>query len=754
MKTIIITVLPLLLIGKIYAQEADRAIVVFIDSLTRLPIPGMTVIAQPGNGRYVTDDAGRLKIGAMSKTLNTISTYSIGYRRRSFSADILKSSLYLYLVPERTELKEVTIVSASSNANRSISQSDISFRGVSNSQEVLRMVPGLFIAQHQGGGKAEQIFLRGFDNDHGKDIALSMDGMPINMVSHAHGQGYADSHFIIPETIGEVDYKKGMFDADKGDLAVSGWVNYRSKDAIDNQLKVEAGQFSTFRATLIFNMLSQKAKERGQHLYIASEYRYSDAYFKDPQHFKRANFFVKYLGKLGGKNQLSLTASAFSSTWDASGQISLEDVREGMVEYFGSVDPHEGGRTSRYNLNLAVLSATGKNSLLKNQVYYTRYNFDLTSNFTFFLNDQTNGDEIRQQESRNLMGYNSAYKFSVNVGQGEVNTEIGLNSRFDFTDNTSLSHTIDRYTLLTPLKLGDISEYSAGLYFSGTLKINEKLRMNLGARYDRFFYRYENKLPQDSAFQGAGKYKATNGSFSPKLNIYYTLNSTAQLFLSMGKGFNTNDVRSVVAQSRPGGIPSAYGADLGIILKASAKIIVSSTLWYSYLQQEFVYGGDGGTIDFSGRTQRLGADLALRFQPLTAVYLDVDINLARGKSLDDEHGKDYIPLAPRLSSTGGITYLTKRGISGSIRYRYVSKRPANEDYSLIADGYLVNDLVLAYSKKRYGIGININNLFNVRWKESQFVEETRLQGMQPREGITFTPGTRFYASCQLTYNFK
>lgn len=754
MKIFIIGVLAFLLAGEIYAQRKQGSTIVFLDSLTRLPISGITVTLHPSGARYLTDDAGRLKLENLKLPIHTVSAYAMGYRYQSWNAQSLNATGYVLMVPERTQLQEVTIVSSSLNPNRSISDTDISFRGVSNSQEVLRMVPGLIIAQHQGGGKAEQIFLRGFDNDHGKDISLSMDGMPINMVSHAHGQGYADSHFIIPETIEEVDYKKGMFDADKGDLAVSGWVNYRSRDAVVDQVKVEAGEFNTFRGMLLFNLLASKARNKGQHLYIASEYRYSDAYFKNPQRFRRANVFLKYHAQITPATQLSVSASGFKSSWDASGQIAQDDVNTGKLDYFGSVDPDEGGRTSRYNLNMSMMSITGNSGLIKNQFYYSRYNFDLTSNFSFFLHDEINGDEIRQQESRDMLGYNGSYKFLTQIGRTETDWEAGISSRLDFTHNTSLSHTADRYTLLDQLKLGDISQYSVGAFIQMTLNLSKKIRMNIGGRYDHFVYRYKNKLSSDSIFRRLGKYGTNNGSVSPKLSFYYSLNDATQLFLFMGKGLNTNDVRSVLGNQPGHGVPAAYGADLGAILKPSPKIILSGTLWYSYLQQEFVYRGDGGTIDFSGRTRRLGADLSIRFQPIKVLYMDIDLNYARGKALEEESGKDYIPLSPRLSSSGGITYSAGSGLSGSLRYRYISRRPANEDYSLIAEGYLINDLVVNYSKKRYGISLTVNNLFNRKWKESQFVEETRLQGGLPREGITFTPGTRIAATCQLTYTFK
>jgi hypothetical protein len=735
------------------AQAGKDQTILFLDSLTRLPVAGVTLITYPQNLSFKSSETGTLQISPNILQSPRILVSALGYSKQNLKLSGHRGNISIYLSPEQTQLSEVKISSTLSDPNHVISMTDIASRGVSNSQEILRMVPGLFISQHQGGGKAEQIFLRGFDNDHGKDIALSMDNMPINMVSHAHGQGYADSHFIIPELVANTSYGKGPFDADKGDLAVSGWVNYQSRNKVDNLLKAEAGQFNTFRGLAMLNVFDEALRSKGQNLYVAAEYRYSDAYFDNPQHFKRFNVFSKYSGRLSEKNWLTLSASAFSSRWNASGQIPEGAAASGKVGYFGAIDPNEGGQTSRYNLNAVLKTDFRGKSVLSNQLYYSRYHFDLFSNFTLFLNDEINGDEIRQRESRNLFGYNGIYRFGSEIGSLKMMTEAGLSARFDFIDNSELSHTLSRYTLLERIKLGDISEYSISPYLSETFLVNEKLSIHIGARYDRIFYAYQNKLADDKAFPGLGTFKAHNGIFSPKLKFNYSLSDRVQTFISLGKGFHSNDARSVVSSPAASGLPAAYEMDLGAVLKPISNMIISSAIWYSYLEQELVYGGDGGTVEFSGKTRRLGADLSVRYQPLNAVYIDIDLNYANGRSVDEPPGLNYIPLAPRWSSTGGVTFSPGQGIGGGLRYRYLAGRPANEDYTLIASGYFITDLILSYKIKKLAFGLSINNLFNVKWKESQFVEETRLKGEEPVEGITFTPGTKFGATASLSYNF-
>ncbi len=751
-KYILLIALALILPGTILAQNSISGKV--IDSATNVPLGGVTIIASPDYKIVITDELGRFSIKNTATTAITIT--AIGYERKLLSYADIKARKVIALSARQTQLADVIIRADAGNPYKTISETDIKMRGVANSQEVLRIVPGLFIGQHQGGGKAEQIFLRGFDADHGTDISLHVDGMPINMVSHAHGQGYADSHFIIPETIEGTLFKKGPYDAEKGDLATTGFVDFKTADAISNNtLKVEAGQFNTYRMLAMVNLLSDKAKGKGQSWYAASEYRYSDSYFDNPQHFKRFNFFTKYTGKLSEHNTLSLSASTLYSTWFASGQIPDQAIEQGLVGFYGALDPNEGGVTSRTNVNAQLLTTLTNNDIIKNQVYYSRYQFDLHTNFTFYLVDPINGDEIRQKEARNLYGYNGSYSHESYWGDTKITTNEGINAQLDATDNTELSHTANRYTLIDPIKLGDITEFSVGAYLSETFRFNERFSINAGLRFDQFFYQYNNKLPTDSTLHGIGVYTANNNTISPKINFYYQATDNTELYLSAGKGFHSNDTRAVVAVNGLQSLPSAYGSDLGGVFKPAHNLLINAAIWYIYLQKEYVYGGDGGSVDFSGRTQRFGFDLSTRYAPVKALFFDVDINYAHGRSLDDPDGQNYIPLAPVLSSSAGVCYLNKSGLNGSLRYRYLGDRAANADNSLIAKGYFVNDMVLNYTQPKYEIGVTINNLFNVQWKETQFDTVTQLKGeTTPVDGIAFTPGTKFAAVLHLSYFFK
>jgi len=733
------------------------------DAVSRQPLEGVTVRLMPREMTGTTDASGNFNFrllaalpGKPQEPVDFLVFTSIGYSEKTISLPDLKNLNYhIALSAQDIELNTVTVSSHPGDQYKPISKTDIAMRGVNNSQEVLRIIPGIVIGQHQGGGKAEQIFLRGFDADHGTDFREDVDGLPINMVSHAHGQGFADSHFIIPETIASVDFKKGPYTVSKGDFCTTGFVDFNTKSSLpNNSIKLEGGMFNTWRALGMFNLLGQKARDRQQSWYVASEYRYSDGYFDNPQHFKRFNLFTKYNGKVSEHSWLTVSATSFWSKWDASGQIPGRAVSEHLIGFYGALDPYEGGVTSRTNINAQLTTSSRNGDLFKNQVYYSNYHFDLHTNFTFFLVDTLNGDEIRQKEGRDLFGYNGSYLHTGYTGSTKWVTEAGLNLRTDLTHNSGLSHTVDRFTTLQQLKLGDISETDVAPYAGETITFNDRFSVNAGLRFDQFHHQYHNNLAGDTTLPGTGTYRADAYTLSPKLNLYYHLNDKTQLYLTTGRGFHSNDTRAVVVEKGSAVLPAAYGADLGTVFKPLKNLIINASLWYIYLEQEFVYSGDGGDISFNGKTRRVGFDFSGRYQPVRSLYVDVDLNYAHGRAIGDPKGADYIPLAPVWTSTGGITWTNKNGFNGSLRYRYIGDRPGNEAYSLTAVGYFITDAVINYSKPGYEIGLVINNVLNRKWKETQFDTVTRLKGeAHAVDEICFTPGTPFAAKLSLTVNF-
>lgn len=675
---------------------------------------------------------------------DTLVVSYLGYADKQIVIKEINFSQSLTIVLEETyfDLTQVHISNSLKSVNQ-LANIDLITQPVNSSQEILRKVPGLFIGQHAGGGKAEQLFLRGFDIDHGTDIAVSVDGIPVNMVSHAHGQGYADLHFLIPETVQRLDFGKGPYYANKGNFTTAGYVNFQTKDQLDNSsISIESGRFNTQRAVTVIDLLKNTTQ---QHAYIAGEYLISDGPFESPQNFHRLNLMGKYTANFSNNDKVTFLASYFDSEWTASGQIPQRAIDSGLINRFGAIDDTEGGRTGRTNLALNYTKTIGKNSFLKNSVFYSHYHFDLFSNFTFFANDPVNGDQIRQTESRNLFGVESVWH---NNQFSNFTYQVGAGLRHDNVNDVGLWRTANRNTILSSLAQGTVQE-SNYYSFVNTEFTFGKWVVNPALRLDYFDFNYADELslsdPNDSE---------NDVMLSPKLNIIYTVDADLQFFAKTGIGFHSNDSRVVLARNGKETLPGAYGVDVGTNWKPTPKLWVNTALWYLFLQQEFVYVGDEGIVEPSGKTKRLGIDVSVRGQLSKVLFYSTDFNYTIARSIESPKGENLIPLAPELTMTGGLSAQFDNGLSGGINYRFIKDRPATEDNSIVAEGYFITDLNLNYQFKKITFGLEVQNLFNQEWNEAQFATESRLfDELEAVEELHFTPGAPFFFKSKVTYSF-
>lgn len=678
-----------------------------------------------------------------SKEGDTLQVSFIGFKSALVPAG--KHFMEIRLAESAFELDQV-MIRPEKNGLRTISDINLNINPVNSSQEILRVVPGLFIGQHAGGGKAEQLFLRGFDIDHGTDISISADGMPANMVSHAHGQGYADLHFLIPETIEKVDFGKGPYYAGQGNFATAGYVNLHTYDKIEkSKVSVEYGDFNTLRTLGMFDLLKGN---KNHHAYLASEYYLSDGPFESPQNFDRLNLMGKYTGWTSPSSKLSLQASYFISSWDASGQIPQRAVDSDLIGRFGAIDDTEGGQTSRMNLQARLDHVLDEHTFITNKLFFSAYDFELYSNFTFFLNDPLNGDQIRQKEERQLMGFESEYQKNLYLKGFDLEIKGGAGFRNDLVRGNELSRTKNRRSTLSSISLGDVNESNFYGYLDAEISTGSWL-INPAVRFDYFKFLYQDALLPQYQTQAAQKAMA-----SPKLSISYTPTSSLQLYLQNGIGFHSNDTRVVVAREARQILPPAYGSDLGVNWKPARRLFINSALWHLFMEQEFVYVGDEGIVEAGGRTRRMGIDFGLRYQLLDWLFFDTDLSYAHARAIDEPEGENYIPLAPVLTTTGGFSVADKSDFSGSLRGRYLGDRPANEDFSTIAEGYFVTDLHLNKTFRSFTYSLIIENLFNTQWKETQFDTESRLSYEEEAVSeIHFTPGTPFFIKGRLTFRF-
>lgn len=739
-----ITLFSILFVGfQLLGQELKGRIVNEYNE----PLENVYVINNSSNSHTHTDENGNF-ILAKTSVNNTIQFSILGYEKKEIviAQKELNNILNIILTTKIFQLEEL-VLRKEMNALQTIANVDLQVNPVNNSQEILRKVPGLFIGQHAGGGKAEQIFLRGFDIDHGTDISLSVDGMPINMVSHAHGQGYSDLHFIIPETIKNINFGKGPYYANQGDFNTAGYVDFSTKNSIkNNTISLEVGQFNSARTLAMFNLIDDKKNENA---FVALEYIATDGPFESPQNFNRLNVFGKYNTLFNNTDKLTLTASHFTSTWDASGQIPQREVDNGNITRFGAIDDTEGGTTSRTNVNAQFSKYLSDDSVLKSNVFYSNYNFELFSNFTFFLEDPVNGDQIKQFESRDIFGANAKIITNKVYNNVEATFTKGAGLRYDIIDGVSLARTKNRQEVLENIQLGDVRQTNMYAFFNSEFEIG-KFKISPAVRLDYFKFLYNDDL--SNQYQTLSKTKAI---VNPKLNFLYTQNNNLQWFLKTGIGFHSNDTRVVLQQNADKVLPRAYGVDFGNVFKPAKNLVLNTTLWYLFSEEEFVYVGDAGIVEPSGKSERFGVDFGLRYQFTDWLYLDTDATYTKARSLEAVSGQDFIPLATDLTVAGGLSFTNLNNFSGGIRYRYLDDRLANEDNSIVAEGYFVTDLNINYKiNNNITLGVNVENLFDVAWNETQFATESRLQNeANSVEEIHFTPGTPFFAKASFKYQF-
>jgi hypothetical protein len=736
------------------------------DSLSGLPVVGVSVGLRGQPGGTATDALGNFHLGGLVPGTYQLRIGALGYRAQTLPVTLAAGeirSLQLTTAATALSLSEVT-VSQPRDPNQSlaaISHIDQVLRPVNSAQDLLRLVPGLFIAQHAGGGKAEQIFLRGFDCDHGTDFAVSIDGLPVNMVSHAHGQGYADFHFVIPETVDQLKVYKGPYTARFGDFATAGAGEFTTKNHLEHsQVKLELGQFDTRRALVMLDLLENHhlLSKRPESAYVAAEYNFTNSYFDAPQHFKRFNGLAKYTGQLSDKTSLTLLGSHFTSRWDASGQIPERAVNDGSISRYGSIDPSEGGRTSRTNASLVLTTALPHDAVLRQQAYYSKYDFSLFSNFTFFLRDSINGDEIEQTDDRHLFGYTATYDRDDQLGARQLHSTLGVGTRNDFS-NLGLYTAVQRRILGTTTT-GRLYERNINAYLDETLSLTDRLTVNAAVRADFFTFDFRGQVANEDNGGALAplRGRVSHARVSPKLNLYYQLTPAVQLFARSGFGFHSNDARGVIRDANANVLPRALGSEVGSTFKPLPSLVVNAAFWSLHLQDELVYVGDEGITESTGPTQRYGLDLALRYQLSRRLFVDGDFNYNHGRQLEAPAEANYIPLAPTFTSTGGLTYKALKGLSGSLRYRHLDARPANDDGSIQARGYFLFDAVLAYTTPRFQLGATAENLLNVKWNQAQFATQTRLLSpvRESPEGVDelhFTPGTPFYAKLNASIFF-
>jgi outer membrane receptor protein involved in Fe transport len=605
-----------------------------------------------------------------------------------------------------------------------VTSREIERRPFQRAGEILETVPGVIVSQHSGEGKANQYYLRGFNLDHGTDLAITVAGVPVNMPTHGHGQGYADANFLIPELIGGVQYKKGPYSADEGDFASAGAVNVNYLNLLDRPLALVQGGSEGFGRALY--AASQKAGD-GFLLY-ALEAGKNDGPWVRPDDFRKLNGVLRYTrgDQRGG---FSVTAMGYDAEWNSTDQIPRRAVGDGGLSRFGLIDPSAGGATSRYSL-ASEWQRNSSTSLTQASAYAMAYRLNLFSNFTYFLDHPEEGDQFEQADDRRVYGARASHRRVTQWRGRAVESVAGVQARHDDIRNVGLYHTRQRVRLGTT-RQDRVGQTSVGVHGQSSVQWSPWLRAIAGLRVDRYHFDVASHEPLNS-----GRADAT--MVSPKLTAIFGPWRNTELYANAGSGFHSNDARGATIRVDPatGGpaervtpLVRTRGAELGLRTMPVPRLHLTAALWALDMASELLFVGDAGTTEASRPSRRAGVELSTFYNLRDWLALDADYAYSRGRFRDDDPAGNRIPGAVEGVASAGLSVIELRGLSGELRYRWFGPRPLVEDDSVRSAASSLVSARLGYRvTPRVRLDLDVFNLFDAKASDVDYFYTSRLPG--------------------------
>jgi outer membrane receptor protein involved in Fe transport len=622
----------------------------------------------------------------------------------------------------------------------SVRDRDFQLRPIGSVQDILRVTPGLVLVQHSGGGKANQYFIRGFDADHGTDLALSIDGVPINLVSHGHGQGFSDTNFIIPEVVERVEITKGPYFVAQGDFATAGAVNLVSRAGFEHSSAGLGISGSPGHGGIGYRALAIASPSlESTQATFAAEIGRSEGPFDNPDDWDKYKLFNKVTIGGDGDTRFSIGEMSYASNWHGSGQIPDRAVQEGLVSRYGSLDPSEGGNTARHQVFAQYRLTPTENSKFEALAYLANYRFNLFSNFTLYLNDPDRGDEIEQVDRRTFFGGRASYRVIHDLGSLRFDTTIGADGRNDDI-HTELWNTVQRVRQ-NAVNSNDIDETFVGAYVNEEVSPFDWLRFDAGLRADFLSFAVDDLLAPPSgaaATSGVG----ADHQLSPKASLVVTPvqneSTELDLYVNYGHGFHSNDVRGAFTDPAVTPLTRAVGEEFGARARLFQRWDIAAALWRLDLENETVWVGDEGTTEVGGATRRQGVEIETRYELTRWLAADLDLSLSRADSRDEAGNGDGLALAPKQTWSGGISARRELGPGtgrAGLRFYGIGERPASDDGVLVAPGFTQFDLHVGYRQRWFDVAVDIENLLNQTFRSAQFATTSRL----PNEPLVAAP---------------
>jgi outer membrane cobalamin receptor len=696
------------------AASADAATIRgrVVDS-TGAALPGVTV--ESGSAAVTTDREGRYALevapGRHTVQYRLINFATVQRRIEVDSAVVADATLYVaassnVVVTARQTFRNVADMNeplndligiADSSSTGVVTADQIARRPFQRAGEVMETVPGVVISQHSGEGKANQYYLRGFNLDHGTDIAVTVAGVPVNMPTHGHGQGYADVNFLIPELIGGVQYKKGPYFAEEGDFASAGAVNFNYLNLLDRPIStVQTGTYGFAR------VLHAQSSQIGRgYLLYAVEGMRNDGPWDRPDGYRRWNGVVRYTegAQRGG---WSVTGMGYDARWLSTDQIPARAVSSGLLSRYGLIDDTDGGNSYRYALS-ADWQRNSSTRLTQATAYALRYGLDLFSNFTYFLDDPENGDQFEQVDRRTVSGFRGSHRFLSNVRGFTTETVAGVQLRRDDIDQVGLFRTRERQRL-SAVSDATLVETHAAIFAQTSVEWSPRVRTVSGLRVDQ---------------------NGTTRLLSPKLALITRPWRGVEMYMNGGYGFHSNDARSDADR-----LVRTRGAEIG--LRTSH---VTLAAWGLDMASELIFVGDAGTTEATRPSRRTGVEIA-SYVPLSRhLTADAEIAWSRARFRDRDAAGDRIPGAVEGVVSAGVSATGFGRFSGDVRYRYFGPRPLIEDNSVRSSGSGLFNARLGYDLgSRIRVAVDVFNIFDATASDIDYFYESRLPG-EPDAGV-------------------
>ena len=613
--------------------------------------------------------------------------------------------------------------------------------------EVLEFVPGVIVTQHSGDGKANQYFLRGFNLDHGTDFATYVGGMPVNMPTHAHGHGYSDLNWLLPELVNRIAYKKGPYFAQEGDFSSAGAARIGMFDKLPQGIASLALGENGYRRALLANSAALGSQsERGDLLY-ALEYAHNDGPWENPEKFHRVNGVLRYSFGDGGTRQ-AITAMGYSAGWNSTDQIPQRAVDAGRVGRFGAIDATDGGFTSRYSLSYETERAL-KDGNVKLNAYAIRSKLDLYSNFTFFQEQPidldptaTDGDQFEQAEQRRVFGLATSRTWNTRLAGNDSSNTIGLQLRHDRLDPVGLYSTVARVRAATTQE-SVVRQTSVGIHAENATQWTPWLRSVAGVRADRFHFKVRSSISANNGDRNAS-------IASPKLSLIFGPWAETEYFANYGYGFHSNDARgtvATVAAKDPTGpaispvnpLVRSKGGELGVRTEIVPGLQSSLSLWALKLDSELLFVGDAGETEPSRASRRFGLEWNNHYVANKWLLLDADLAFSRSRFTEPDPADptlgNRIPGSIQTVASLGATVTDLGPWFGQFQLRYFGPRALDENNDNRSKA-----TTLAYLRAGYKISRNVKvmvdvfNLFDRRGSDIDYYYASRLKG-EPAEGV-------------------